>query len=98
MNACLNVVRPPELRLEGCIIRTSYGTGGRVLRVEGPYPPDLNWFARPCLGGWTIVYEDDRDHTCYINEVFVENGRIYAHPWRDEIEVVEVGEAQLSLF
>lgn len=106
-------VRPPELQLEGCIIEITTGnapadvgprnTRGRVIEVKGPYPPDPDWYVRPWLGGWTIVFEDmrpdiDGDRTRWINEVFVEDGRIYAHPWRDEIEVVEVGEAQLSLF
>jgi hypothetical protein len=94
-------VRPPELRIEGCLIKTSYGTGGKVLRVEGPYPPDPEWYARLRLGGYTIVYEplDGRGGPCWINEVFVEDGRIFAHPWRDEITVVGVvGSAQLALF
>jgi hypothetical protein len=47
------------------------------------------------------VYEplDGRGGPCWINEVFVEDGRIFAHPWRDEITVVGVvGSAQLALF
>jgi len=95
---------PPELDIVGCEITTSYGTGGIVTAVTGPYSPDPDWFARPRMGGYSIVYEDQ----CWINEVYVENGRIYtgpckppdaACPGRDEVVVVgRVRSVQKSLF
>ena len=91
-------LRPPELQLEGATIRTSYGTGGRVIEATGPHPPDPDWLLRPWMGGWTIVYEHRFGGPCWINEVFVEDGRIYAYPWRDKIEVVEAGVGQMRLF
>ena len=106
-------LRPPELQLEGCIIEITSNapsTPGkpkyryRVREVSGPYPPDPNWYARPRIGGWTLVCEDLREgisgnRTRWINEVFVENGRIFAYPWRDEIVVIErSAEQQLSMF
>lgn len=89
--------RPPELEIENCVIRTSYGTGGRVIEVRH-YAPDPDRLPRPCMGGWTIVYLDTHGAKRWINEVFVEDGQIYAYPWRDRIEVVERGPRQLSLF
>ena len=99
--------RPPELQLEGSIIRTTWGTFGRVIEVQGPFQPDPDvewWLDRPDTGGWTIVYEDLREGSRrgtkgWINEVFVEGGRIYASPWRDEIWVEKPAEMQqLALF
>lgn len=89
--------RPPELELENCVIQTSYGTGGRVLEVC-PHTPNPDWLPRPLLGGWAIVYLDRRGAKNWINEVFVEDGQIYAHPWRDRIEVVKKAPRQLRLF
>lgn len=85
-------LRPAELQLEGSIIKTSYGTGGRVVEVI----PRKD-------GTYTIVYVDLRPNMSHrkswINEVFVEGGKIYAHHWRDQIHVVEkADEAQLTLF
>lgn len=91
------VPRPPELEIENCVIRTSYGTGGRVIEVR-PCPPDPDRLPRPRMGGWTIVYLDKRGDTCWINEVYVEGGQIYAHPWCDRIVVVERAPRQLHLF
>ena len=93
------VTIPPELQLEGATINTSYGTGGQVLAVTGPYPPDPDWHIRPWMGGYTIVYTPPiGGGKCWINEVHVVDGHIYAHPWRDEIEVVDVGVQQTRLF
>lgn len=83
--------RPLELQLENCVIRTSYGTGGRVIEVC-PHSLDSP------LGGWTIVYLDRHGVKCWINEVSVEDGQIRAYPWGDRIEVVERGTRQLHLF
>ncbi len=82
------IPRPPELELEGCVIRTSYGTGGRVLEVR-PHLPG---------SGWYIIFVDKTGYTCWLDEVFVEDGQIYAYPWRDRVEVVERGPRQLRLF
>lgn len=91
--------RPPELEIEDCTIRTSYGTGGQVTEVRGPYQPQPDHTMRPLLGGWTIVYKHPRDGSkCWINEVFVEDGAIYSCPWRDRIEVVQQVERQMKLF
>lgn len=91
--------RPEELQIEGCVIRTGYGTGGRVIGVLGPYPPEPDHTMRPLLGGWTIVYRHPRDGSkCWINEVFVEDGVIYSCPWRDVVEVTERVPVQQRLF
>lgn len=106
-------IRPHELQLEGCVIELAChapaGIGAKrrylVLAVSGPYAPDPDWCARPHLGGYSLTVDcvymtwvPESRRLGWINEVFVEDGRIYAHPWRDEIEVVEVGSSQLSLF
>lgn len=104
--------RPPELQIEGCIIEITGNAPAnvgrsksryRVTEVAGPYPPDPDWYVRPHLGGWTLVCKDDRegivgDRTRWINEVFAEDGKLFAYPWRDQIEVVEVREGQMRLF
>lgn len=78
-----------------------YVSLGRVLDVRGPYPRDPHterWLGRPHLGGYTIEFEQLDEHLQYlpphkrkgwINEVHVADGRLYAHPWRDEIHVIE---------
>ena len=78
-----------------------YVSRGRVLAVRGPYPRDPyieRWLGRPHLGGYTIEYEQLDAHLQYLprhkrrgwlNEVHVVDGRIYAYPWRDEINVIE---------
>lgn len=110
-------MRPPELQLEGCVVRIIHGRTlssaggyagtGRVIRVSGPYPADpldIRWFKRPYIDGWCVKWEYlDPAHLVgqvgWMNEVFVEGGRIYAHPWRDEIVVVERSPMQqIALF
>ena len=95
MTGC--ALRPPELDIEGCTIRTSYDTVGRVETIT-PFRGDQGWMLRPLAPGWTIEYRDQRGDLCYINEVFVEDGQIYAHPWRDRIEVVQQVARQMRMF
>lgn len=80
---------------------------GRVMDVSGPYSPDPDWFVRPLIGGYRITYERVDAHFLerpptervgWVSEVFVEHGRIYAYPWRDEITVVDPGVGQARLF
>lgn len=85
-----------------------YYSRGRVIEVSGPHPPDPDWYARPHMGGYTIEFECLDEHrmwqrkryrTGWLNEVHVDDGRIYAYPWRDEVEVVEwPDEQQTTLF
>lgn len=90
-------LRPPELDIEGCTIRTSYDTGGRVETIT-PFQGDSDYMLRPLMSGWTIEYRDERGSLCFINEVFIEGGQIYAHPWRDRVEVVHQVARQMRLF
>lgn len=99
-------LRPPELQLEGCIVRIKIKCKSgavleevsRVVGVSGPYKRD-DW-DKPC---WNLALRRIKPEWMASTpdwiEVFVENGRIFAYPWRDEIVVIErPAEQQLSMF
>lgn len=68
------MMKPDDIRdLEGCEVKTSYGTGGKIIYVSNYYGDNKDIF--------TINYIDPRDkHRCIINgirwdgERFMSNG------------------------
>lgn len=115
----IEACRPPTNRdlderavlvgLVGCEIAGRHISQPNVVTaIEGPGPPEPDWYARPLMGGYTIEFEDLRDieinqtsagRKRRINEVFVVGGAIVTGPTRDVITIGKrVRNVQLSLF
>ena len=79
----------PHVVRRGMTVRTSYGTGGSVLKVTGPYTQFWDMQHAPA---WTIIYcrpEDfdrisrrpdlrgNHDGLCWLNKLVLIDGRIW---------------------